>query len=159
MKEPKPRDSPVPEQKNTMAEKGKVKFYNWKKGFGFVTTDEGEDYFLHRSGIPQGTRIYQDDVVEFDIIDGPKGKNATNIKVLESKGPQPRTPQPEQDAYPGAAEAATKSWEDSAQDADEISDDGEQDSDTDNEQEAGVSGLAAADEDDASDDEDEDIKQ
>ena len=107
-----------------MAEKGKVKFYNWKKGFGFVTTDAGEDYFLHRSGIPQGVRIFQDDVVEFDIIDGPKGKNATNIKVLESKGPQQRSPRPMGSAAP------KKSYADADEDEDPSYDDAD-DEDTD----------------------------
>ena len=76
-----------------MAEKGKVKFYNWKKGFGFVTTDAGEDLFLHRTGVPKGTKLFTGDEVEFDIIDGPKGKNATNINVTKSMGaPAPRAP-------------------------------------------------------------------
>ncbi|MFA6089315.1 MAG: cold shock domain-containing protein [Candidatus Woesearchaeota archaeon] len=77
-----------------MAEKGKVKFYDWKKGFGFVTTDSGEDLFLHRTGIPQGIRVFAEDVIEFDIIEGPKGKNATNVKVISSTGKPPeRAPQ------------------------------------------------------------------
>ena len=72
-----------------MAETGKVKFYNWKKGFGFVTSDAGEDLFLHRTGVPKGIKLFTGDEVEFDIIDGPKGKNATNIKVTKSVGPAP----------------------------------------------------------------------
>jgi cold shock protein len=86
-----------------MAEKGKVKFYNWKKGFGFVTTDSGEDLFLHRTGIPKGIKVYTNDVVEFDIIEGPKGKNATNITVISSEGPQPskrsETKEDSEDSY------------------------------------------------------------
>jgi CspA family cold shock protein len=60
---------------------GTVKFYNRSKRFGFITQDEGEDVFVHESGIVSGP-ISDDDRVEFDVIEGPKGLKAVNVKKI-----------------------------------------------------------------------------
>ena len=60
--------------------KGKVKFYNVSKGFGFITAEDGSDVFVHATGLTE--QIKQDDEVSFDEIDGKKGKNAINVKVI-----------------------------------------------------------------------------
>ena len=49
---------------------GKVKFFNRVKGFGFITGDNGKDYFVHYSGITPGTFIREGDVVSFDGSEG-----------------------------------------------------------------------------------------
>ena len=64
--------------------KGTVKWFNDAKGFGFITPDEGgADLFAHFSAI-QGEGGYrslaENQRVSFDVIDGPKGKQAGNIK-------------------------------------------------------------------------------
>ncbi len=61
---------------------GTVKWFNDAKGFGFITPDEGvEDVFAHFSAIQtNGFRaIKEGQQVQFDIIQGPKGKQASNI--------------------------------------------------------------------------------
>ena len=61
--------------------KGKVKWFNNKKGYGFITTDEGKDIFLHYSAI-QGDgfkTIEEGQEVEFEIEQGPKGEQARNV--------------------------------------------------------------------------------
>lgn len=78
-----------------MAEKGKIKFYNWKKRFGFVTGDNGEDYFLHKSGIPKGVKVFTDDEIEFEVKDGPQGKNAYDVKVIKSANPEGNVEEPQ----------------------------------------------------------------
>lgn len=63
---------------------GTVKWFNDSKGFGFVTPDEGgEDIFAHFSAINmQGFKtLTEGQRVTFDIVDGPKGKNASNIQA------------------------------------------------------------------------------
>jgi CspA family cold shock protein len=63
---------------------GTVKWFNDSKGFGFVTPDEcGEDVFAHFSAINmQGFKtLTEGQRVTFDIVDGPKGKNASNIQA------------------------------------------------------------------------------
>ncbi|CAM8646580.1 MAG: transcription antiterminator/RNA stability regulator CspE [Burkholderiaceae bacterium] len=61
---------------------GTVKWFNDAKGFGFITPDEGgEDVFAHFSAIQtNGFRsLKEGQKVQFDIIQGPKGKQASNI--------------------------------------------------------------------------------
>jgi CspA family cold shock protein len=62
---------------------GTVKWFNDAKGFGFITTDGGEDVFVHSSAIQaRGFRSLQEGVqVEFDVIEGPKGLQAANVTI------------------------------------------------------------------------------
>jgi CspA family cold shock protein len=60
---------------------GTVKFYNRTKRFGFIQQDEGEDVFVHESGII-GDPISDNDRVEFDVEEGPKGLRAVNVKKI-----------------------------------------------------------------------------
>ena len=64
---------------------GKVKWFNDQKGYGFVTPDEGgEDLFVHHTSIEaQGFRTLQEgQAVQFEITQGQKGLQATNVKPL-----------------------------------------------------------------------------
>ncbi len=58
---------------------GTVKFFNRVKRFGFIAQDDGEDVFVHESGIVEGP-INDNDRVEFDVEEGPKGLKAVNVK-------------------------------------------------------------------------------
>ncbi len=60
---------------------GTVKFYNRVKRFGFIQQDEGEDVFVHESGI-DGESINENDRVEFDVEEGEKGLKASNVKKI-----------------------------------------------------------------------------
>ena len=62
---------------------GIVKWFNDAKGFGFITTDGGEDVFVHSSAIQsRGFRSLSEGAqVEFDVIEGPKGLQAANVTV------------------------------------------------------------------------------
>ncbi len=60
---------------------GTVKFFNNSKGFGFITPDEGnKDVFVHVNGLID--EINEGDKVSYDVAEGPKGLNATNVKVI-----------------------------------------------------------------------------
>ncbi|MCV9926342.1 cold shock domain-containing protein [Flavobacterium sp. LS1R49] len=59
---------------------GVVKFYNEAKGFGFITEEgTGQDIFVHASGLKE--QIRESDSVQFEIVDGKKGKNAVEVTV------------------------------------------------------------------------------
>ena len=61
---------------------GKVKWVNESKGFGFIEQENGPDVFVHYTAIQaEGFKtLYEDQEVEFDIVDGPKGPQAANVK-------------------------------------------------------------------------------
>jgi len=60
---------------------GKVKWFNKEKGYGFIERDGGSDVFVHFSAIEMdGFKTLQEgETVEFDIVDGPKGLQASNV--------------------------------------------------------------------------------
>jgi cold shock protein len=58
---------------------GKVKFFNERKGFGFIIEDEtNEDIFVHVSGLID--KIRENDQVSFDVTEDKRGKKAINVK-------------------------------------------------------------------------------
>ncbi|NOQ92433.1 MAG: cold-shock protein [Flavobacteriaceae bacterium] len=60
---------------------GTVKFFNNSKGFGFITPEDGgKDVFVHVNGLVD--EINEGDKVSYDVEEGPKGLNATNVKVV-----------------------------------------------------------------------------
>ena len=59
--------------------KGKVKFFNKSKGFGFITAEDEKDYFVHLTGLAPGVSVADGDDVEFDVEEGERGPKATNV--------------------------------------------------------------------------------
>ena len=64
--------------------KGTVKFFNNGKGFGFIAGEDGKEYFVHHSGLSQGTIIKDNDSVEFEVTQGDRGPKAINVSKSES---------------------------------------------------------------------------
>ena len=62
--------------------KGKMKFFNAQKGFGFVAGEDGNEVFVHQSALGEGVTIDEGDEIEYDVEEGDRGPKATNIKKL-----------------------------------------------------------------------------
>ena len=60
---------------------GTVKWFNEKKGFGFITEDGGNDVFVHYSAIKEDgfKTLVEGDKVQFEVVKGPKGPQAANV--------------------------------------------------------------------------------
>ena len=60
---------------------GRVKFFNESKGFGFVTADDGNEYFVHQSGVKDGVVLQENAQVTFDVEEGDRGPKAVNVSL------------------------------------------------------------------------------
>ena len=59
--------------------KGKIKFFNEQKGFGFIIGEDGKEYFVHSTGLTSGASVREGDSVTFEIEQGEKGPKAVKV--------------------------------------------------------------------------------
>jgi CspA family cold shock protein len=66
---------------------GTVKWFNSRKGYGFITSEDGNDVFVHFSALlgddNEYKTLYENDKVEFEVTEGQKGQQASNVVVTE----------------------------------------------------------------------------
>jgi CspA family cold shock protein len=60
--------------------KGTIKWYNTRKGYGFIVGEDGKEVFVHRTAISMETSLNEGDAVEFDIETSDRGPQAQNVK-------------------------------------------------------------------------------
>lgn len=62
---------------------GAVKFFNASKNYGFVSSEDGKEYFFHISNVDGGKILKEGEKVTFDIEKGDRGEKAVNVKKVE----------------------------------------------------------------------------
>lgn len=69
-----------------MKEHGVVKWFNVEKRFGFITSADGKDIFVHQSDIDSGFQLTDGAKVEYEIGEAKKGTKAIRVKVIKEDG-------------------------------------------------------------------------
>jgi CspA family cold shock protein len=64
---------------------GTVKWFNTDRGYGFIKPESGDDVFVHASGVQDGGTLQDGQAVEFDISQGQKGPQATNVRAVAAQ--------------------------------------------------------------------------
>ena len=59
--------------------KGKVKWFNEMKGFGFIVDEDNKEYFVHQTALKEGVSLQENDSVTFDVEEGDRGPKAVNV--------------------------------------------------------------------------------
>ena len=61
---------------------GTVKFFNEMKQFGFISGDDGKEYFVHASGLKPGVSVREGDKVKFEVVQGDRGPKAEQVEKV-----------------------------------------------------------------------------
>lgn len=62
--------------------KGTIKWFNVKKGYGFIVGEDQKEYFVHYTALPRDKRVHENDSVSFDAVDSERGIQAQNVQIL-----------------------------------------------------------------------------
>ena len=71
---------------------GTVKWFDGKKGYGFIVSSDGQEFFVHFTAVPREVRLRENDKVSFDAVETERGKQAQNVQLLEKGAVPERKP-------------------------------------------------------------------
>ena len=91
--------------------KGRVKFFNKMKGFGFVTGEDGKDYFVHQSDVAEGTLLRENDSVSFTPAQSDRGMKAEKVSLAQGDNSEDSEEEFEDNADEDAEEGEEDSGE------------------------------------------------
>lgn len=69
-------------EENVNNMKGNIKWYNSRKGYGFIQAEDGKEVFVHQTAIQVGTSLNEGDAIEFEIETSDRGPKAKNVKKV-----------------------------------------------------------------------------
>ncbi len=96
---------------------GTVKFFNRKKGFGFVHGDDEKDYFVHFTALPRNVFLRDNDRVSFEPAEGDRGLKAESVQLLQKGSERPGS-QPSADGEEGSPDGGDEDDDGDDDDAD-----------------------------------------
>ena len=76
--------------------KGKVKFFNTGKKFGFIAGEDGKEYFVHETGLKAGVTLRENDAVTFEVEQGDRGPKAVKVALEGAAGKKASKEEPEE---------------------------------------------------------------
>ncbi|MBS3115971.1 cold-shock protein [Candidatus Woesearchaeota archaeon] len=100
---------------------GTVKFFNRKKGFGFISGSNGQDYFVHFTAVPRGVFLRDNDRVSFEAVEGDRGLKAENVQLLQKGSERTDIPQTQESSSGRQQRDEEPAEDDSAETQDEES--------------------------------------
>ena len=78
--------------------KGKIKFFDDTKGFGFIAAEDGKEIFVHQSALDEGVTLQEGDSVTFDVEQGDRGPKAVNVKKGDASEESEETEETEEES-------------------------------------------------------------
>ena len=97
---------------------GTVKFFNVGKGFGFISGEDGKEYFVHITGIGEGVQLNENDAVTFDVEEGDRGPKAVNVVKASGDSPAPAESSESESAESSESKSAESSETESTESSD-----------------------------------------
>ncbi len=100
--------------------KGKVKFFNAGKGFGFIAGEDGKEYFVHQTGLKDGVTLRENDAVTFTVEQGDRGPKAAKVALEGAAGKKAAKEESEEETEESEEESEEETEESEEESEEEV---------------------------------------